>query len=236
MWTSVHKISSDVCDNGDGNAARSSATVVGLLSVFVGLFDSFAVVPSLFESWIVATVINASVLFEMFPMGIAFPNFSACVLFLVLVERRISGECGSGVALRSILLAAGCLFGDGVLWFRSVSDESEIEVSHSNWIFVRSTFDFFLGLILPRGIVFGRRCVDVSLLLRLSRAFSFPLAVKGFNSFWGPRALRFNVCWMISCVVFGGGLFGLVIAFSPCVSLLGVFLPETCGLALGRCL
>ena len=73
----------------------------------------------------VATVINASVLVELFPMGIAFPNFSSSVLFLVLVERRISGECGSGVALRSILLAAGCSLGDGVLWSRSVSDESE---------------------------------------------------------------------------------------------------------------
>ena len=59
---------------------------------------------------------------------------------------------------------------------------------------MRSTFDFFLGLILPCGIVFGSRCVEGSLLLRVSRAFSFPLAVKGLNSFWGPRALRFNVC------------------------------------------
>ena len=41
---------------------------------------------------------------------------------------------------------------------------------------------------------------------------------------------------MISCVVFVGGLFGLVNACPPCVSLIGVFLPETCGLALGRCL
>ena len=164
----MHKISSDVSDNGDGNAAGSSATVVGLLSSAVGLFDSFAVVPALLESCIVVTVINASVLFEMFPIGIALPNFSASVLFLVLVERRISGDCGSGVALRSILLAAGCLSGDGDLWFRSVSDESEIEVSHSNWIFVRWTFDYFLGLILPCGIVFGRR-VDGSLLFRLSR-------------------------------------------------------------------
>ena len=101
----------------------------------------------------VATVINASVLVEMLPIGISFPNFPARVLFLVLVERRISGESGSGVALRSILFAAGCLLGDGVLWSRSVSDESEIDVSHSKWIFVRSTFDFFLGLILPCGSV-----------------------------------------------------------------------------------
>ena len=40
---------------------------------------------------------------------------------------------------------------------------------------------------------------------------------------------------MISCVVFGGGLFGLVTAFSPFVSLVVVFSTETCGLALGRC-
>ena len=133
MWISVHMISSDVaCGDGDLFTGVSSAAVVGLSTVRVLLFVSLCVVPALFVSWIVATVINASVLSEICPIGSAFPNFPAKVPFLAFVERRISGDFCSGVALMSILLAAGCFSGDGVLWSRSVSDESEIEVSHSN--------------------------------------------------------------------------------------------------------
>ena len=68
---------------------------------------------------------------EICPIGIAFPNLAVSIPVQTLVERRISGDFCSGVALISILLAAG-FSGDGVLWSRSVSDESKIEVSHSN--------------------------------------------------------------------------------------------------------
>ena len=49
----MHKISSGVCDNGDGDAASPSSIVVGWLSrlsTFVELLDLFAVVLSVFES------------------------------------------------------------------------------------------------------------------------------------------------------------------------------------------
>ena len=53
MWTSVHKISSGVCDNVDGDTASPSSIVVGWmfgLSIMVGLFGLFAVVSFVFES------------------------------------------------------------------------------------------------------------------------------------------------------------------------------------------
>ena len=81
--------------------------------------------------------------------------------------------------------------------------------------------------------------MEGSLLSRFSRAFILLLVVKGLNSFCGPRARRFSVCCINSCVVFGGGLFGLVANFAvfpPYASLIGVFFAETCGLALHRCL
>ena len=237
MWTSVHTISSDVSNDGDRYAVISSFPVVCLLShlsIRLEMLASFVVISSVFGYSMVATVIDASVLVEMCPIGMAFPNFPARVLFLVLVDRRISGEFVSGVAFRSILLAAGCLLGDGVLWSRSVSDESEIDVSHSNWIVVGSAFDFFLGLILPCGIDFaGRRCVFG---LLLSRAFFWFFDANVDNSLCGPRARRFNVCCIISCVVFGGGFLGLVADFAavpPCAPMLGVFFPKIRGLALG---
>ena len=87
----------------------------------------------------------------------------ASALFLCLGDRRVSGDFCSGVALMSIRFAAG-LSGDGVLSFRSVSDKSEMNVSHSTWIFDRSTFGFFLGLIFPDGFV---RCCAVGFLFLL---------------------------------------------------------------------
>ena len=62
--------------------------------------------------------------------------------FLGLDDRLISGDFCTGVLLISILFAAG-FFGDGVLRSLSVSEDKEIEVSRSNWTFVRSTFGFF---------------------------------------------------------------------------------------------
>ena len=49
----MHKISSGVCDNVDGDAACSSSIVVGWmsgLSILVELLGLFAVVSSVFES------------------------------------------------------------------------------------------------------------------------------------------------------------------------------------------
>ena len=75
-------------------------------------------------------------------MGIASPSLVASALFLCLDDRRISGDFCCGVAFMSIRFAAD-LSGDGVFSFTFVSDESEMDVSHSNWTFDRSTFGFF---------------------------------------------------------------------------------------------
>ena len=239
MWTSVHTISSDVANDGDRYAVTSSFIVVCLshLSIRLEVLDSFGVISSVFVYSMVATVPDVSVLVEMCPIGMAFPNFPARVLVLDLVDRRISGEFVSGVAFRSILLAAGCLLGDGVLWSSSVSDESEIDVSQSSSIVAGSALAFFLGLIVLCGTDFaGRRCVFG---LLLSRAFFWFFDVNVDNSFCGPRARQFSVCCSISLVDFGGGFLGLVVDFSsvlPCAPMLGVFFPKIRGLALGRCL
>ena len=76
-------------------------------------------------------VIRGSLVSEIWLIGIVSPNFEASVLFRGLVERLISGDICSSVALIWIRLAAG-FFGDGVFRLESESDDNEIEVSHSN--------------------------------------------------------------------------------------------------------
>ena len=68
---------------------------------------------------------------QILAIGIASTSLVASALFLCLDDRRISGDFCSGVALMSIRFAAG-FSGDGVFSLRSVSDESEMDVSHSN--------------------------------------------------------------------------------------------------------
>ena len=85
------------------------------MSIRLEVLGSFDVISSVFVCSMVATVPDISVLVEMCPIGMAFPNFPASVLVLALVDLRSSGEFVSGVDFRSILLAAGCLLGDGVL-------------------------------------------------------------------------------------------------------------------------
>ena len=135
----------------------------------------------------------------------------------------------------SIRFAAG-LSGDVVFSSWSVSDESEMDVSHSNWTFVRSIFGFFLGLIFPDGFV---RCCAVGFLFCVfACCVNFDLLLKVLNSFCGLNAFRFNDCWMMSRTIFGGERFGLVEICVPSVVELYfvVFFPETRGFTRGRCL
>ena len=124
-------------------------------------------------------------------MGIAFPSFVASVPFLCHDDRRISRDFCSGVAFMSIHFAAG-LSGDGVFSSWSVPDDSEMEVSHSNWIFVRSIFGFFLGVIFPDGFVCCCRCVFGSLFSCFGLCGRFGLLLKVLNSICGPKAFRFS--------------------------------------------
>ena len=64
-------------------------------------------------------------------IGIALPNFPVSLPILVLVQRRHGHSNSSGVRLVSNFFAAG-LFGDGVFLVGSESDDSDIDVSHSN--------------------------------------------------------------------------------------------------------
>ena len=76
-------------------------------------------------------------------IGIALPNFPVSVPILVLVERRHCCSNFSGVRLVSNFFATG-LLGDGVFLVGSESDESDIDVSHSNWM--SAIFVFYVGL------------------------------------------------------------------------------------------
>ena len=68
---------------------------------------------------------------SMLLIGIALPNFPVSVPILVLVQRRHGHSNSSGVRLVSNFFAAG-LIGDGVFLVGSESDDSDIDVSHSN--------------------------------------------------------------------------------------------------------
>ena len=72
---------------------------------------------------------------SMLMIGIALPIFPVKVPILVLVERLHSRPNSSGVRFVSNFFAVGFI-GDGVFLLGSESDDSEIDVSHSN-LYVR---------------------------------------------------------------------------------------------------
>ena len=95
------------------------------------------------------------VLFVIVLIGIALPNFSARALVLVRVDLRFGTDdcdfllafvsCG-GVVFRSTFLAGG-ICGDCLnSWIIESSDEMEIDVSHSNSMFLFASLRILFGL------------------------------------------------------------------------------------------
>ena len=93
----------------------------------------------------ICAIEQGSTEFEICPIGIA-RLASWQVHFFAVLTIVLSPATFAQVWPLSIHFAAG-FSGEGVFSSWYVSDDKEIEVSHSNWTFDKSSFGFILGLI-----------------------------------------------------------------------------------------